>query len=126
MGYAAIALAAGLAAMLFWQMKRASDAVESEKVALKEAGRLQREVDAKAVAIENRDQMIDALTRERDRYEMAVVHTSKQLQKKITDHVDEPEEIALAVRNALASFGVLQETDVSRDHAASGEIEAKL
>ena len=126
MGYAAIGLAGVLAGLLFWQMRRAAQALDNEKAVIVELSKLQRLHDARGVAIENRDHMIDALTRERDRFELAVKHVSRQLQEQVTENVDTPQEIASSLRNALASIGMLQETDLSANRTVSGEIEAKL
>lgn len=100
---AALALAGALSAMLFWQAKRASRAMDKHVASIKETAKLQILLAAAQVGLADKDRALNIVTAERDRLEFTIDTVEEQRDTLLKEALKNatPGSTAIAVRNAL-------------------------
>jgi hypothetical protein len=101
---AALALAAALVALLFWQSKRASRAMDEWVSEVKQKSELTILLAASKVALADKDKALNMVTAERDRLEFTVDTVEDQRDALLQESLKHatPGSAAIAVRDALS------------------------
>lgn len=105
----ALALAGAAMGMAIWMGNRAFGASEGEKSALKTQGETERQLEARGVAVADRDRVIEALTTERDGLKSALEHSTQALNEALTTCTKDPHAAATLLRSALDRLASLRD-----------------
>ena len=100
---AALALAGALAAMLFWQLKRSSGAVDGHIAGVQASAEQQILLAASGVAVADKERALNLVISERDRLQFALDTVENQRDKLLEEALKHatPGSIAISVRDAL-------------------------
>lgn len=116
---AALGIVGAQVALLFWQLRRNSDATDQALSTTKENGELNRRIDAQTRAIADRDGIIKELESNVERLNNALETVKEQRDKLLEEALanGEPSTVAAAVRNAAERLKRLRSevSEVSSD-----------
>lgn len=107
---AALALAGALVAMLFWQLKRSSKAVDGHIAGIQASAEQQILLAASGVAVADKERALNLVTAERDRLQFALDTVEDQrdaLLKEALEHAT-PGTVAISMRDALERLRALR------------------